>query len=456
MLHQSFCDRMKKLLGDEYDEFIKALADGNAVKGIRVNGCKIGVCDFLNISQLAKDPIPYTDDGFYPAFDDGIGNTPEHHCGMIYVQDPGAMAPLWATEIKEGYRVADLCSAPGGKSAQAAARIGKSGFLLSNEYVPKRAKLTVSNFERLGITNAMVTSMDTAELAKLFSEEFDLVICDAPCSGEGMFRKSDEALSEWTPENVEMCAKRQIEILRNAARLVKPGGVLLYSSCTWSIEENEGTVKEFLDEFPEYSISPPDERLMKYTTPGYDIDGVDMSCTRRFYPHKSQGEGQFLAVLKKGGTPSKKETILYKDSTKPLTKAEKEIVDRFIKSSLIKAPEGRIVKCGESLTLIAHDCPIPDRRVFMSGVLLGEIKGNMLFPSHQLFSAYGELFKSKVHLHRDDPRCKSYLRGEEIPADADTDGGWCAVLYEGVALGGGKVSSGVVKNHYPKGLRTKG
>ena len=456
MLPIAFCERMKELLGEEYGEFISALEGEDAIKGIRVNGCKTDLSHFLSVSRLAKERIPYTDDGFYPTENEGIGNTPEHHAGMIYVQDPGAMAPIWAVDIKEGWRVCDLCSAPGGKSAQAAARIGERGFLLSNEYVPKRAKLTVSNFERLGITNAVVTSMDTGELTKLFSEEFDLVICDVPCSGEGMFRKSEEARAEWSPENVIACAQRQREILRNAARLVKRGGRILYSTCTWSLEEDEGVLAEFLRANPDFHIEPPSDKICASTSPGISVDGVDMSNARRFYPHISPGEGQFLAVLKNDGVPSDKQTILYKDGAKPLSKAENAIVNKFIKDNMTDTPNGRIVKCGELITLISHDCPIPPRGVFMSGVLFGELKGNMLFPSHQLFSSYGRLFKSQVQFTRGDERCRRYLHGEEIPADPDTLPGWCSVLYEGIPLGGGKASGGVVKNHYPKGLRIKG
>ena len=456
MLPISFCERMKSALGEEYEAFIRSLDESDAVKGIRVNGIKADVDTFLKVSDLAGERIPYTEDGFYPTRDEGLGNTPEHHSGMIYVQDPGAMAPLWAVDIKEGYKVADLCSAPGGKSAQAAARIGDSGFLLSNEYVPKRAKLTVSNFERLGIKNAIVTSMDTAELTQLFSEEFDLVICDVPCSGEGMFRKNDLARAEWSPENVTLCAKRQRDIIRNAARLVKPGGTLLYSTCTWSYEENEEIIRDFIKDNVEFRIEKACNSVIEYTKDGSVSYGEDMKHTRRFYPHVAAGEGQFFAVLKKEEKSSNKQTILYKDGTKPLSKLESAIVDKFLKDNFTDIPKGRIVKCGESVTLISHSCPIPPRSVFMSGVLLGEIKGNMLFPSHQLFSAYGNSFKNKIDLSRDDERLKKYLRGEEISADPDTKGGFCAVLFEGVSLGGGKSSGGVIKNHYPKGLRIKG
>lgn len=448
-----FCERMKSVLGDDYPAFIKALETEDAVKGIRVNGCKISVEDFLGISDLCGEAIPYTLDGFYPTVDDGLGNTPEHHAGMIYVQDPGAMAALWATDIREGWWVADLCSAPGGKSAQAAARIGESGFLLSNEYVGKRAKLTVSNFERLGIKNAMVTSMDTRDLAKLFDGAFDLVITDVPCSGEGMFRKSEEAKEAWSLATVRACAERQKDILNNAATLVKGGGTLLYSTCTWSADEDEDMLAEFLSEHRDFHLAQPEPRVVGYTAAGLSRDGADGERMRRFYPHISPGEGQFFAVLKRYEKPAPKSTILYKDATKPLSKQEENAVNKFFRECFLSKPSGRVVRCGGSVVLVPHSCPIPERGVFMSGVLLGEIKGDMLFPSHQLASAYGDLFKNKVELKRADPRVRAYLHGEEISSGDNELKGWCCVTYEGVPMGLGKASSGVVKNHYPKGLR---
>ena len=229
MIPEKFSERMKKLLGEEYSAFESTLSE-DSVRGVRVNTAKISVDDYKSATELMLSPIPYAEYGFIPESCDGIGTLPEHHAGMIYVQDPGAMATVTALDVKRGWRVLDACSAPGGKASQLAALIGDEGVILANEYVPKRAKIIVTNFERLGIKNAVVTSLDTAKIAEMFSSYFDLVLCDAPCSGEGMFRKYDEALTEWSEENVALCAERQREILANCAKVVKAGGYLLYST----------------------------------------------------------------------------------------------------------------------------------------------------------------------------------------------------------------------------------
>ena len=447
MIPEKFSERMKKMLGDDYSAFESALAE-ESVRGVRVNTIKTSVEDYLAVTELSLSPISYTDCGFIPKNADGIGTLPEHHAGMIYVQDPGAMATVTALDVQRGWRVLDACAAPGGKSSQLAALIGDEGVLLANEYLPKRAKIIVGNFERLGIKNAVVTSLDTAKLSEMFSSYFDLVLCDAPCSGEGMFRKYDEALTEWSEENVALCAERQREILANCSKTVRSGGYLLYSTCTYSKEENEDTICNFLDSHPEFSLVPVKEALVSSTVPGLD----EMSEARRFYPHVSPGEGQFIALMKKDENTADLPTILYKDELKSPQKDEIRTVEKFFSDTFSFIPKGRLVKSGEQVILIPHDLPIPNFSVFMSGVMVGEIRKGILFPHHQLFSAYGKDMKLRIDLKRDDPRVSKYLRGEEIDADA-SGSGWCAVLYEGVPLGGGKISSGKVKNHYPKGLR---
>ena len=458
MTSEKFKIRMKSLLGCEYDAFIDAIENKDAVRGLRVNTLKADPEIFKEGSDFSLLPLSYTENGFILNGGDGIGNSPEHHSGMIYIQDPGAMATANALDIREGWRVLDMCSAPGGKSGQAAERIGESGFLLSNEYVPKRAKTVVSNFERLGIKNAIVTSLDTSELPKLFSDFFDLVIADVPCSGEGMFRKSDEALSEWSEENVLLCARRQIEIINNASPLVAKGGYLLYSTCTYSLEENEMVVDSFLKEHTDYELVPVKDGLSASTRDGICFEGAwckNLNLTRRFYPHVSEGEGQFMALMRRTSGENSSRPVLYKDTSKPISKEEKAVIDKFFRESLLEAPHGRIVKSGENIVIISHGYPVPPKSVFSAGVLLGTVEKGILFPSHQFFSTYGNLFKRQENLTRGDERVKKYLRGEEIDAVSVEGGGWCSVLYEGVALGGGKASAGKIKNHYPKGLRIK-
>ena len=445
MLPEGFKVRMKELLGDEYDALETALSEPN-VRGIRINETKISTDSFLSVTELSLSEISYAREGFIPDCADGIGKTPEHHAGMFYVQDPGAMATVKALDIQPGWRVLDACSAPGGKASQLATAIGDEGVILANEYVPKRAKIIVSNFERLGIRNAVITSLDTAKIGEMFSAYFDLVLCDAPCSGEGMFRKYDEALEEWSVENVLLCADRQREILNNLSEVVKPGGYLLYSTCTYSKEENEDTVRAFLDSHPDFSLRPVKDSLIGATAPG--LDG--MSEARRFYPHLTRGEGQFIALMQRAES-GEKSTILYKEAIKQPTKVELAAFSKFQKENIDGTLNGRIIKWGESLALIAHDLPIPPYSVFMPGIMLGEVKKGNFFPHHQLFSSLGHKFIRRESLLKGDARVAKYLRGEEI--DGDLQNGWCVVCYEGVPLGGGKASGGKIKNHYPKGLR---
>jgi len=454
MLPQEFEKRMKKLLGDEFDAFSLAL-ECEPVKALRLTHIKGETPDNLDeLCGITLSPIPYVTGGYIiNEGKEGLGNTPAHHAGMFYMQDPGAMISAEAVDILPGMWVADLCAAPGGKSTQAAVKIGDDGFLLSNEYVPKRAKILVGNIERLGIKNAIVTSLDTAKLKELYSSVFDVVIADAPCSGEGMFRKSDEALTEWSEDNVLLCKKRQSAILENAAGLVKGGGALVYSTCTYSLEENEMVVDEFLDTHPDFYLDDATDRVISVTSPGIVFDGArcrELYKCRRFYPHKSAGEGQFVAVLRRNGATVPK--FNYKDCATALQKDKLSIIEDFFDKNLISRPDGRIARVGENIVLIAHGCPVPPYSVFSSGVLIGEIRGKNLFPSHQFFSVYGNLFKRRVNL-TEQKDITGYLCGEEIPDKADTGNGYCAVCYRGFTLGGGKISGGMIKNHYPKGLR---
>ena len=449
MLPEQFKARMKEILGDEYDAFLAAL-EQERTSALRLNPLKADEALLSSLDEYNLRKIPHIQYGYHYS-GAGIGNTPAHHAGAIYVQDAGAMCAVEALSLFRGARVLDVCASPGGKSTQAAAKIGREGLLVANEYVPARAKILVENFERLGLSSAMVLNLDTKELGSMFDGYFDAVICDAPCSGEGMFRKTDEAVSHWSVENIRMCAERQIEILDNIHSTLKEGGELLYSTCTYAPEENEEVVREFLRRHPDFVLKPLPEGLLGETACAIPTEGVEsIQYARRFYPHRSAGEGQFMALFERVKCDNLP-TILYKDASKPLSKEQQRILDAFLRDTLIdpSAVHPREL-CGR-LIHVEHGLPIPQRKVFMGGVLLGEIRGTNFFPSHQFFSAFGSQFKRQLPLTRDDERARAYLHGEEISAQIEN--GWCAVLFEGAVLGGGQASSGRVKNHYPKGLR---
>ena len=447
-LPKAFQQRMTSLLGDAAEAFFAAM-EQPPVRALRINRIKAGVAAADTLCSFPITPLPYDADG-YIFTEERIGHTPLHHGGGIYVQDPGAMSAIAALPLEKGMRVADFCAAPGGKTTQIATAIGESGILYANEFVSSRAKILVGNLERLGITNAIVTSTDTADYKKWFSAYFDAVVVDAPCSGEGMFRKNEEAIAEWSEENVLRCAERQAEILENAATTVKDGGYLLYSTCTFSLEENEKTVLRFLRTHPDYTLIPTDARIHPFTAEGISLpeaEGIPLQYCRRFYPHIAEGEGQFVALMQR--KTDDKQTILCKDASIPLSKEENRIVEEFKKSTL-NLPEDTVIRrIGDKVSILKKEQCVPPRAVFMSGVCLGQIEKGRLVPHHQLFSAYGNRFLRKASLG--EAEALRYLRGEELASEGEN--GFCAVFFGPLALGGGKIAGGRLKNHYPKGLR---
>ncbi len=448
MLPEAFKKRMQTLLGDEAEAFF-ATYEKPPVRALRINRIKAGDTPAADICPFPITPLSYDADGYI--FDEErVGHTPAHHGGGIYVQDPGAMSAIAALPLKKGMCVADFCAAPGGKTAQIAAAIGEEGMLFANEYVSSRAKILVGNLERLGVTNATVTSTDTADYKKWFSAYFDAVVVDAPCSGEGMFRKNEQAISEWSEENVLRCAERQKEILENAASTVKDGGYLLYSTCTFSVEENEQTVLWFLRSHPDYTLIETNALIHSVTKEGLQIEGAEdipLRFCRRFYPHVAEGEGQFVALMQR--KTDDLPTILYKDASIAPTKEEARIAESFIKDSLILPESMQIRRVGDRLAVLKKECAVPPRAVFLCGVCLGQIEKGRLIAHHQLFSALGTHFLRKAALSYDD--AMRYLRGEELEASGES--GYTAVFFGSLCLGGAKSANGRLKNHYPKGLR---
>lgn len=446
-LPSEFTDRMKKLLGDEYEDFINAV-NGTPVKGFRVNTEKISLEDFEKINVFGSEKIPYVENGFYLDFEKA-GNHPYHHAGMIYIQEPGAMAPAECVDVEEDWKILDMCASPGGKSTQLKNKLGENGLLVSNEIIPSRCKILTGNIERLGLKNCVTTCMDTSRLAKTFPETFDLIMVDAPCSGEGMFRKDDTAIEEWSLQNVRMCAERQAEILENAVKCLKDGGYIVYATCTFSLEENEMTVASFLSAHPEFEIVPVSEKVKNHTSDGVFYDGCtceNISFARRFYPHKSEGEGQFMAVLR-----NKNERL---ENKKPMPKKQEKIdksVFDFLDSTLLSYEKEKVIMYNGNPVYFTPDFEVKKGTAFACGVTIGEICKNYIKPHHQFFMAMGENFKRKIELSPDSEEMKKYLRGEEFSTDCEN--GWAVVTTENASVGGVKVSGGKAKNHYPKGLR---
>lgn len=442
-------NRMKELLGTDYEKYLKALSE-RPVRGFRVNTEKISLDEFVKINPFTDNRIPYVENGFY-LDEEKIGDHPFHHAGIIYVQEPGAMAPAECVDIKPDFKILDMCAAPGGKSSQLKNKLGESGVLVSNEIVPSRCKILTGNVERLGLKNTVTTCLDTKRLAALYPKTFDLVMVDAPCSGEGMFRKEQIAIDEWSPENVIMCAKRQREILENAAACVKNGGYIVYATCTFSIEENEMTVDSFLKQHPEFEIVPAVEAVQKATEDGILFDDCGckaLNLCRRFYPHKAKGEGQFMAVLH-----NKLENSEIKHKTNKIPQKIDRVVTDFLDDVLISYQKENVLMYNDNPVYFTPDFEVKKGTAFSCGVTIGEVRKNYIQPHHQFFMAMGDSFKRKIDLAPDSVEIQKYLHGEELLCDLKN--GWAVVTVCGCTLGGVKVVGGRAKNHYPKGLRTK-
>ena len=453
--------RMRDLLGDCAEAYFAAL-DAEPTRAMRINRTKLtGELPDTDGVTLTPSGI----DGVY-LFDGAAGGkNPLHHAGAYYIQELSAMLPVLSAPIEEGWRVLDLCAAPGGKTGQLASTVGKSGSVVTNEYSPKRAKVLLGNVERMGYRNCSVYNSSPDRLCPAFAGKFDMVLVDAPCSGEGMFRKEPDAVQDWSAENSEGCAIRQLEIMRSAAVSVKPGGYLLYSTCTFSPCEDEELLASFLSEHPQFTVVPvdPPEGAGELAC-GIEIEGYGTELCRRAYPHKIKGEGQFFGLLRRDDSPvpspaADKKSKRGKESSpkgiRPLTKAERQSAEAFLKDFL-KAYDGLPLCVLGGDIFICDDDTLPADGLLCCGVRLGNIaKDGRLVPHHHFFSAYGDSAKLKLELSPDSPLLEKYLHGEGFPAEdcGITENGWGTVTVCGCAVGGFRVAGGYLKNHYPKGLR---
>ena len=426
MLPQKFLERMQMQLGEEYPAFLESLERPRAV-ALRMNPLK-GNAPAL---PFVLEPVPWEETGFYYDPDSRPGLHPFHEAGVYYLQEASAMAPVALLDPQPGERVCDLCAAPGGKTTQIAARMAGRGFLLCNEINPKRSKILSRNIERMGVANALVTNEHPGNLAEKYAGFFDRVLVDAPCSGEGMFRKEEAAVTDWSPETVTMCADRQREILRSAVKLLKPGGRLVYSTCTFAPEENEQVIEWLLEQFPEFT---PEEIPAPWFTEG-------MKGTYRLWPHKLLGEGHFAAVLRK--TAGEESSCLEEGSQK-LPKQWLE----FAKDMQIELPEGKAVMFGTSLYWAPAEMPaLRGVKVLRPGLELGDVKKDRFEPAHALALWLKE---SAAMQNLEGDEIKKYLHGDVLPSEQK---GWCLVTTGGFSIGWGKADGAVLKNHYPKGLR---
>lgn len=573
MLPEAFLERMQGMLGEEYEEFLESF-QREQYHALRLNALKKGLdgrsaAELFGVQESCGLPegdhgeasgagnawrfelsrVPWAENGYYYGAGHQPGRHPFHAAGVYYIQEPSAMAPVELLGVQPGERVLDLCAAPGGKSTQIAAKLKGRGFLLCNEIHPARAKVLSENIERMGVVNACVTNETPAHLAEVFPMYFHRILVDAPCSGEGMFRKNSEACEEWSPENVHMCAARQDEILDCAAEMLCPGGRLVYSTCTFAPEEDEGSVSRFLQRHPEFELLPADSMEREKERLGLKgCDGVSayaeipvsgLEGTLRMAPHRIKGEGHFAAVLqKKGSLPEGVRRSAAGGHVKGIAEKELGEFPQFCRENLryggwaapcgcstaekepglgsgmpaekepglgsgmsaeeepglesgmsaekepglgsvlsAEQPEGgpamsvmelleaaaggvpgapRYIRFGENIYLVPADMPgLKGLKVLRPGLHLGGLKKNRFEPSHALALAISP--REAVHLWNmkaDSPEAAAYLSGQTFPAEGEK--GWYLICVDGFGIGWGKLAGGIMKNHYPRGLRVQG
>lgn len=427
ILPDAFVIRMRQQLGNELTAFLHALEEP-PVKGIRLNPLKPTDEAFKYCSD---EKIPWADDGFYLPENSGAGASILHAAGAFYIQEPGAMLPAAVLNAKPGEIILDLCAAPGGKSTQIGCAMRGRGTLVCNEPVPKRAQILSGNIERLGIPNAVVTCEWPDKLADRWPEAFDAVLVDAPCSGEGMFRRDPETRTEWTPEKAEGCAARQREILAAAARLVRPGGRLVYSTCTYNPAENEENAQWFTDRFNTF-------HLESFQLPGIDAPKGFYTC----YPHRQRGEGQFAALFRREGAG---EATIPADRSLQAPSKEEMAAFTIAFPSFPKPTH----KLGNTLAYMPNLPDLQGVKVLRTGLHLGEIRGKTAVPDHAVALCFQVPKVQQTELSPDE--AVRFTAGETIPVHVD---GWTLIRYRGLTIGWGKGSDRMIKNHYPKGLRS--
>lgn len=451
MLPEAFQEKMKALLGGEYGDFIKSY-EKERVQGLRFNQLKVNIDEIPDEmqSEFQLKKIPWVKEGYYYHSQSRPGKHAWHEAGVYYIQEPSAMAVVELLDPKPGDVVLDLCGAPGGKTTHIASRMKGEGLLVSNEIHPARVKILSQNVERMGIANAVVTNADSRKLTDYFPEFFDKIVVDAPCSGEGMFRKDEGARAEWSPASVRLCAERQAEILDNAAAMLKGGGRLIYSTCTFSPEENEGSIQAFLERHPEFFVEQvPVYEGFGHGRPEWNSHGrEELRHTVRIWPHQVEGEGHYLAVLKKSGNPVE---IRRKY---PAVSSGAFVLSLNAIGTHVKLEGKRVVQFGDQVYALPETMvDYKGLKVVRPGLHLGTLKKSRMEPSHALALSLNREQACQCYDMKTGEEISRYLKGETLQTEEPAENGWVLMLADGYSLGWAKRVGTTLKNHYPKGLR---
>lgn len=455
MIPEVFLKRMELFLGaEEYEKFRRAMAQ-KPEKGVRVNTALIPVEEFQKMTDLPLMQGEFANESFRLINSDlAVGKTPEHIAGLIYVQEPSASSAVTVLDPQPGEYILDLCAAPGGKTTQIAAKLNGNGLVWANEYVKSRIPALLSNIERMDLPNTVVSNAHPSKLqAELFGC-FDRVLVDAPCSGEGMFRKDPTAVEEWSIAHTQACAVRQEEILSCAADMVRPGGILVYSTCTFSVEENEKVIWNFLNCHADFSLENAHDINPSFPRHALCFEGIPEKIfekTVRIFPQDG-GEGHFVARLKRSGDGVRRK-ILSHNPTR-MEQGDQKILSEFLKTSFpfIIPDKSRFVRIKDYVEFLPEGLDGHPRCSLRAGTVVGKILKNRIIPEHHFFRAFGTKCALCLNLSEDDPRYGAFLNGQEIPVTEDFKG-WCTVCWNRYPIGFGKASAGRLKNHYPKGLR---
>ena len=450
-----FLERMKEMLGDDYDAFLKSYKNPRTY-GLRVNTAKLSCQDFQTLSPFPIRPIPWINTGYFYEEESRPARCPYYQAGLYYLQEPSAMTPASRLPIEPGDFVLDLCAAPGGKATALGAALNDTGFLLANDISTSRARALLRNLELFGMKNMLVTDEKPAKLAQRFPAFFNKILLDAPCSGEGMFRKEEALARDWTPEKSAELSDIQKDLVLKAADMLRPGGMLLYSTCTFSPEENEQTIEYLLQEYPEFKICEME---------GYEgfADGMpqvtesknpELEKTVRIFPHRMKGEGHFLALLQKGEKQEEGKSLPESGKNKKLP----EELEEFLGHIDRKFDSSRMDLRGEKVYYMPEGLPtLRGIRFLRTGLLMGELKKNRFEPSQALaMNLKKEEYDQVIDLPLEDERVMKYLKGETLDVEdlvKPKDKGWYLICVDGYPLGFGKLVNQMLKNKYLPGWR---
>ncbi|WDV45290.1 RsmB/NOP family class I SAM-dependent RNA methyltransferase [Clostridiaceae bacterium M8S5] len=454
-LPKQFEYKMKSLLKDEYDDFIESF-NAKSYKGVRVNTSKITHESFIKAYNYTLRQIPWCEDGYYVDCEKGakLGKHPYHHCGLYYIQEPSAMIPVEVLSVSSNDKILDICAAPGGKSTQIANKLNGTGLLVTNDISPKRVKSLAKNIKIMGFTNCIVLNEKPENLSNNFVGYFDKILVDAPCSGEGMFKRDAVSIKKWSENSCYEYSDMQKSILKYVPKMLKEGGSIVYSTCTFSPEENEGTINWFLKEFPEFYVDKINNMDMLDSGQPEWINADDsLKYAKRALPHKIEGDGHFVVLLKKQTSNS---IMHYKEQP---SNADSNIVEGFLKFQedfLNKKQNGKFVSKQSKLYLLPKETPdLSNLRVEYMGLLLGEYKNNNFIPSNELILSLTTTdLKQYINLDSNNINAIKYLKGETLISPKDYNyNKWTGIFIDSHPAGWVKASGSILKNCYNKSWR---